>query len=165
MIPLTDDRLTIDPPRSFMTRTAWRQPKNTPSRLTAIVRCQSSSEMRSMSPTMKMPALFTKPVEPPKARANVVDGLRPARVARYVEPHEVQAGMLARGAFAGSGVDVADRDVRTTREGALRRRQADPAWPPVMSTVLPASRPSVIVVSASEVGNWPPWDSCGASSR
>ena len=67
MIPATDERLTIEPPVSFIARTASRQPRNTPSALTALTLRKSASVVVSILPRVAIPALLTRMSRRPKA--------------------------------------------------------------------------------------------------
>src|SRR5262245_53882394 len=62
--PKIDDRLTIDPPCRASSGRACLQPRNVPSRLTAITRLKLSTSVSAMVPRTKTPAALTRPARP-----------------------------------------------------------------------------------------------------
>ena len=68
-MPAIEDRLTIAPPRSFIALMACLQPNKTPSTLTLLMACTSSSDRSSGlcgAPVPRMPALLTRMSTLPK---------------------------------------------------------------------------------------------------
>src|SRR4051794_6244662 len=104
-MPDTDDMLRITPPRPFMTRTAWRQPRNVPSTLTLCTRRHVSSVIDSIDATaINDPGVVDEDVEPAAARDHPVHNRLPGLVLGDVEPLESKARSVGAGPLARCGI-------------------------------------------------------------
>ena len=137
--------------RAAMTRPAAWVKKNAPSRLTAINRRQSSGAISSSGRTIKMPALATAPVSPPRSastmftHAETASGSVTSRASPRARPPDCSISAATSAAPAPLMSDTATAQPSLAMRNAIARPMPRPA--PVMASAPAICSPCVLSVA------------------
>src|SRR4051794_9822349 len=135
--------LRMTPPRSFRTRTPWRQPRNVPSTLTLCTRRHVSSVIVSIEAIAMTPALLTRMSSLPCCAATPSTTRCHARSSVTSSCLKARPGASTRARPPAEGSRSAMITWAPSR--AKRRAMANPIppAPPVTNAVLPSRRCSI----------------------